>query len=303
MDECLSEWFALILQLEREERFADVRKVLQDRSRAGDLEASLRLASYLECGVGGPPNQRRAASLYLKAANMGSLVGAYGIGCCYLEGRGVRPDAVAARFYIRSAAKGQIPEAEFMMGELCAGKWGMKIKTAEAIDWYELAVAHGFNDARFPLAVLHLFSKSRRADQLRSVELLSQLVDENHSESAYLLGQAYCGRYGFSKNLSMAKRMLRLAARLGHGEAALDLGVMSFEGGEGRRNVRAAKGWYELAAGLGNVSAMYNLGLLHGDPLDRKYYDVIVSRSWLKQAVDHGHKLASKPLIRLAALS
>jgi TPR repeat protein len=86
-----------------------------------------------------------AIELWEKAGKSGNPYGYLEIGKVYLAGRGVEKDPKLAFPYIEKAAHGNIPEAQFILGELLRHGYGPS-QTAEreqGFQWIEKAAAKG----------------------------------------------------------------------------------------------------------------------------------------------------------------
>ena len=81
---------------------------LQEKAKAGDARAHLKLAQRYEAGVKGlPKDEEEAFQHYKKAAELGLIEGQFRLAICYEMGRGVEKDSEAARTWMQKAANGK----------------------------------------------------------------------------------------------------------------------------------------------------------------------------------------------------
>ncbi|KAH8060700.1 hypothetical protein JL722_4813 [Aureococcus anophagefferens] len=100
---------------------------------------------------------------------------------------------------------------------------------------------------------------------------------------------------GCDRDARRAAALYEDAARLGHGEAASDLGVC-YETGDGvEPDAAAAAAWYEAGARLGSAAARFNLGCFKLRTAF-KPTDVAEAADLFRQAADAGHVTALRNL-------
>lgn len=90
----------------------------------------------------GEPNYNKAASCYLKAAELGSTQAQCNIGRCYLYGIGVSPNDSIAFAWLIKAAKGGLPKAQYYVGYCYELGLGVAVDYNNAMMWYQKALAH-----------------------------------------------------------------------------------------------------------------------------------------------------------------
>ena len=78
--------------------------------------------------------------------------------------RGVDPDPDEAFRWCQRAAEREMPEAEMLLGDLCASGRGTVVDVDSARTWYTRAAAHGLAAARVKLTRLPPGLTRRRAE-------------------------------------------------------------------------------------------------------------------------------------------
>lgn len=97
---------------------------------------------------------RQAFRLFLRLAMSGVAVAQFQVGCMFDQGQGVRPDAVlAARWYRTAAQQGHAP-AQHQLALLYERGRGVPRDRRRAVHWLRLAAGQGFDPALIHLAVL-----------------------------------------------------------------------------------------------------------------------------------------------------
>lgn len=110
------------------------------RAARYDPLAALALGRMYEAGTVVNPDYRRAADLYLKAAEAGVSEAQYALGQLYFKGRGVVHDYAQAIDWFHRAAGSGHPAAQYLLGGMYQEGWGLKQDYVQAYKWLTLAM-------------------------------------------------------------------------------------------------------------------------------------------------------------------
>lgn len=114
-------------------------------AEAGGGYGSYMLAWMYLDGEGVPRSQEEGRHWMQRAANQGYPAANYTLGVWSLRGmHGVKRDDTAGVIYLRKAADANDSDAMFLMGMLYARGMGVQADAAEALHWFELAEAYGY---------------------------------------------------------------------------------------------------------------------------------------------------------------
>lgn len=115
-----------------------------------------------------------------------------------------------------------------------------------------------------------------------SISLYSQSPEE-----LFIQGKDY---YNAEKYLKAVK-CFEKAAKKGHVEAQLSIGICFYEGKGVNQNYNKAVEWFEMAAGKGNADAQLNLGLCYekGNGVKQNYNE---AAKWYRMAAEQGFTVA-----------
>ena len=207
------------------------KKLLQAEAEKGNGDAMNLLGEFLISGNGAKPSPAEAAKWFNKGAEANHLRSQFNLARLTLVGaEGVPADKEKAKFLLRQAAEGGLPDAQYALGqqfesELIGDGKGLDPDLSEPRKWYEKAAAKNHADALLALA--------RYADD---------------------------GLGGFTKDPVKGAEFTYKAAQTGSLLAMNEMGVRYQKGlGMKSENV-AAVGWFLGASELGMPAAMVNLG-------------------------------------------
>ena len=210
---------------------AQTKKLLQAEAEKGNGDAMNLLGELLISGNGAKPAPADAAKWFSKGAEANHPRSQFNLARLLLVGaEGVPSDKEKAKFLLRQAAEGGLPDAQYALGqqfesELIGDGKGLDPDLSEPRKWYEKAAAKNHPDALLALA--------RYADD---------------------------GLGGFTKDPVKGAEFTYKAAQTGNMLAMNEMGVRYQKGlGMKAENV-AAVGWFLSASELGMPAAMVNLG-------------------------------------------
>lgn len=132
---------------------------------------------------------------------------------------------------------------------------------------------------------------------LSGVTALHTKAEAGDASAQFLLGKAFEGGLGVSKNEEEAARWFRKAADQGNAAAEDELGVLLWTGTGVRKDKVQAVQWYQKAAQQGNGSAMFNLAVAYYNA-EGGTANVFQAQVWFYIARDHGSTLAADAVQR-----
>jgi TPR repeat protein len=150
-----------------EEAFA----MLLRAANQNHLEAANQIGRFYELGTGVAANPEEAVKWYRRAADRGSLDGALNLGIAYMNGTGVGtgPDIEAAEPWMRKAAEGGKPHAQFLLAAwLLQGSVGAARDPAGGLEWARRAAEQGYTVSQMLVGRLYELGAGTPADLARA---------------------------------------------------------------------------------------------------------------------------------------
>jgi localization factor PodJL len=165
---------------------------------------------------------------------------------------------------LRAAALAGDPAAVYEIGSRWFEGRGVQPNPAEAVSWFERAIARG------------------------------------SAHAAYRLGSMHEKGLGIARNTGEARRLYLIAAEAGHAKAMHNLAVLYAEGIDGKPDFKAAARWFRMAADRGTRDSQYNLGVLYarGAGVEQNLAE---SYRWFALAATQGDADAAKKRDDVAA--
>ena len=267
----------------------------------------------LRAGEGTEKDPSRAAELYRKAADMGSVKAAASLGYMLIVGEGVKADPADAEKYLSMAAEAGDPVSMGNLGFLfsssdparaldyyrkaadmgsasamkslgamySSGQGGLPMDRAKAAEWYTKAADLGDMDSICVLASMYRIGDGVQQDKKKAAELYRKAADMGEADAQYDLAFMLDSGEGIPEDRAEAERYFRMSADQGDSDACLCMGGILFERGD----YRAAEDYFLTAAMKGDVKAEYNLGLLYaGDYFGSP--DQSKAKEWFESAAE-----------------
>lgn len=265
------------------------RDALFRASNKGHICAILLLGKFYEDGHGLPENIDKAAEKYLHAI-------ALGMAKQKMLLFSMPERDIEKRERIRKTSV----EATYRLGLLK----GYHARSAEdytqAFEYLAGAAATGSHDAQIEIARIYAAGGDLqayfRADKSTDIPDSKAVGDAMNK-----LGDAwYEGKPLLSKNDRAALKCYRVAAELGHADAAYSLGWCLRHGvGSKVDDIEAAK-WLKKAADMGNMHAMYSYGLCCEEGSGMEHPNLREAASYYRKAAAAGHADAKKRHLKIA---
>lgn len=149
------------------------------------------------------------------------------LGWLYFAGEGTPKDREAALRWFRASAAQGYGQAEMVLGFI-------EPDGVASTGWYRKAADHGENSAQFVLGDRYALGEGGLSvDPEAAHGWWLKSAAQGHSEAQYRLANQYATGTGTARNVAEAVRWARESARQGEARAALLLGQLLIEGGEG----------------------------------------------------------------------
>ena len=170
-----------------DEQYDQARAIWEQGDKAGDLDCTLALGTYIySAGRGAPHSDQKAFAQYMKAARQHHAEGMSIVGSCYLHGVGVAKD------------KGK------------------------GLEWLTKAANAGFTTASAELGDMYADGDLVKKDAKLAAKWHLQAAKEGHPQSQLYMGKAYMTGNGVSQDKAAAKDWLQKALAGGE-DSAKDL--------------------------------------------------------------------------------
>lgn len=224
--------------------------------------AVTELAHAYLSGDGVAESEKKAITLFRRAADLGDAGAQHHLGLAYMDGAGVRKSLVKARQYWNAAAKQGEPEATYWMGRMHAFGIGVPQSDTKAIPWFRRAAELGHAEAQFHLA-LRLF-RQPQPDYVEVMGWYRASAAQDFAPALCNLADKYEHGVGVEQDFAQAHALYERAAAKGIVEAMDSLGNMYLAGKGVRKSKKQAIEWFTKAAGRGYGPAAAALQRLQG---------------------------------------
>jgi TPR repeat protein len=201
-------------------------------AEAGDPEAQLKVAFFLEEGIFGPKKSEEAFRWYKMSAENGNLDAQFCMATCYRHGIGVSPSETEMFNWFLQAAEGGHARAQFSLALFCYGRGeGVEENEEKSAHWYRMASDQEYG----PAMHMHAFNLSRdessEEKQREGFELLLRGAEKGNAGCMYDLHFCYQLGEGVERDEEKALHWLIQAARHGDDNAQVALAEAFFTGG------------------------------------------------------------------------
>ena len=207
-------------------------------------------ASDYETGKKARANQDfvSAAKAFRRGVAKGDKKSANALGEMYVLGLGVEKDAVTAcKLFLKGAKLGD-PMAQHNYAVCSAkGKTG-KPNPAEAVKWYDKAMAGGYKPAFCALGDLYVSGTGVAKDTKRGFDLCLKGARAGETKAAARVGELYLAGIGTAQNLKEAFKWLKKAGDKQDPSATYNLGLMHLRGDGVPKSLDKARRWFTVSA-------------------------------------------------------
>lgn len=223
-----------------QELLSEAKHILQKLADRSYPFAQYYLADGYASGLfsKGKEDYGTAFPIFVSASKHGHAESGYRAALCYEFGWGCRKDpAKAVQFYRQSASKNH-PGAMTRLGRAClSGDLGMN-KYREGLKWLKRATESAdmqYNAAPYHLGLLYItgYGDDIFQDESYAAQLFTQAADLGHTESCYILGDAYeHGKLSCPQDPALSVHFYTGAAQRGHPAAMMALCAWYMVGAE-----------------------------------------------------------------------
>lgn len=179
-----------------EERGARLMEAASNNEGAAGFHYNLAML-YVQ-GTGVVKDDRRAAELLKKAANLGHAGAQFELGRALYDGRGIEKDVGEAARYCWLAFEQDYEDAT---------KWA----DSAAADWFRTAAEKGDAEAQFRLASLILKNNGPHGDNKQAIAFLTQSAEQGHHCAQMYLGVLYANGIGTTRNPMISEQWFSAA--------------------------------------------------------------------------------------------
>ena len=231
--------------------------------------ADQRLAALQEC---------------LPLAQTGDRDAAFILARVYAKGVEGEPDWIKAVEWVKISAANGHPEAAYNLAIAFERGKGTPRDIAKAIEYYHLSAEAGNGKAMRNLAALYEKGEFVSQDLAFAFELFQRSAETGLSDSQLKTGIMQLNGIGTKRNPIAARYWFDSAARAGHHQAQLALGVLLIE-----LDPVTAVYWYKQAVAQGNPYAAHNLSLYYsGDKNPTP--DLLMALAYAETSISLGNK-------------
>jgi TPR repeat protein len=190
----------------------------QQEANAGKSDTEGELSKVEAKDMPKPPEQH--AEWYRRAAEADNYVAQYILGEMHVKGAGVAKDfGQAARWFRRSADRGNLARSQYALGLLYARGLGVAKSDVEALLWFQKAADQGHLAAITQVGIFLLEGRGTRRDPERARQFLERAAEGEELNAQYTLGRMYERGDGVKKDMVEAMKWYILAAEQGHKQA------------------------------------------------------------------------------------
>jgi TPR repeat protein len=236
----------------------------RDADHLGEIRAQSLFGWILGRDV--PPDPKRAAEWYARAAAGGGAEAEHRYGMFLVRGLAGRRDGQAGAKLVRAAAEQGFARAEFELGRMYADGedyvYGALVTqdSAEAARWFQRAAAQNLGAAQIALG--DLYFEGRGVAQSDEEAARWYRMAEPNWLNPTRLGVLYEEGRGVPQDLERALDLYRRGASWHYPDAAFRLGRLYEDGRGVVQNLDEARRWYDLAAKRGYEPARQALDRL-----------------------------------------
>lgn len=267
----------------------ELRNRVEEEAKEGNPEALYRLGCFYIYGkvdqwLPYEKDYGKARECLTKAANIGHIQSAYGLGCLLQYGYDNHAPNLedAMPWYEFAAEQGHV-EAMTNLA-FCYQNLGNSIK---AVEWLEKASEAGDTMAQGMLSFHYLYGIGIEENYKRAFELAFKSAEANEADGQKMLGLCYLDGKGVEQDIEKAVEYLTKAANQNNEAAMLLMGrLLMGDFGYENTDYEIAEELLSKVANMGNATAAYYLGIL--------YHSFLNEPQMAFQAFVHSAKLGNQ---------
>lgn len=276
--------------------YASALKYLKMLAKNGNPAAMVKVAAYLQAGLGGPIDDELAAQYLQDAALKGNRRAQVKLADCYQNGRGVTRNYEEMFSWLTLAAQDGDAEAQTKLGYCFQTGMGTVRNASQAFNWYETASEVGYAPALVYLGDCYRDGYGTPMNRDTAFKCYSQAAEQGEAVGEFSLAAAYHDGIGTIRDIKQAMHWMEQAANHGLALAQVEMGLfLSGKYQEIPADHKASKAWFAKAAEQHDPAGMYHLAVCFLSDTTAPAADIVKGRDWLKRAADKGYE----PAIRL----
>ncbi len=254
------------------------RALMERAAASGDVEALNGLATFVEMGVGAPPDTALARRLLEDAAQRGSVAAKLNLGLRLTNSENEADPRRAVELLIDVHNDPPNPAVSAKTRAIAAGGLGVAFllgrgvmqDVARGVDYLEEADAGGDGDERTLFLLGRAYQRGwdvREPDSRRALGYFQRAADMGHAESAWQVGMAHLRGAGVSASDVLAVDWFVRAGESGDPRGDVSAAYLISHGRGAIEDDREARRLYQRAAEKGSAHALRGLGemLLRGE--------------------------------------
>ncbi|MCL1985376.1 MAG: sel1 repeat family protein [Betaproteobacteria bacterium] len=176
--------------LYNEDQYEQARAVWEAGEKAGDLDCTVALGTYIySAGRGAPQSDRKAFDQYMKAAQKNSAEGMSIVGSCYLYGMGVEKNKDKGIEWLTKAAHAGHVTASAELGDLYADGDIVKKDVKQAAKWHLKAAQEGHPQSQLYIGRAYMTGNGVNQDNAAAKEWLEKALAGGEDSAKVLLEQ------------------------------------------------------------------------------------------------------------------
>ncbi len=215
----------------------------------------------------------------------------------YFEGRGVSPNPVKARQWMRHAADDGQPYAQYLLGNWYAdGIAGLPKNPDLAVQYWRKGAVQGQAQAAYRLAEAYLSGIGVKTDPEAAKHWLRRAAEAGYAPAQRLLGKMYQGGYGVPKDTLEGKDWLARAAAQGDNEAIRLLSIFVELGEDALQGFRQGGPELQARARSGDSVAQYQLALRYETGAWGLPQNDALALHWFRASAAQGNRMAMRSL-------
>ncbi|WP_400256798.1 hypothetical protein [Methanomethylophilus alvi] len=241
--------------------------------------------------------QERVATI-MEAAQMGYVDAQYSLGGRYRGGIGMRKSYPAAFYWLSKAAEQGHVEATYYLGAMYLRGRGTEVDIGKAKELTRKAADLGYAPAQHEIGKVLLGEEGRK---LEAIEWIRRSSDNGYRIAQFDLGTMHLQGDGVEFDPIRGMELLTSSAKQRYASAAYKLGEIFDKGQYGfEKDPEKAIRWYKKAQRIGYVGAELRLAQIYqnGEGVERDLFQCI---KYYKLADQHGWHYANNMLMEIFA--
>ena len=176
------------IALYQEDKYDQARVIWEAGEKAGDLDCTMMLGTYIHSpGRGAPQSDQKAFAQYMQAAKKNHAEGMSVVGSCYLYGIGVAKDTPKGIEWLTKAANAGFTTASAELGDLYADSGSMKPNLKLAAKWHLKAAEEGHPQSQLYMGKAYMTGEGVQMDSAAAKEWLQKALDGGEDSAKALL--------------------------------------------------------------------------------------------------------------------